>query len=76
MGSSPTTAPMLMSACPTSHAVSAAATSRANGSAERCATRMPPYARTPNSTTTSSVPTRPSSSPMIARMKSVCALGR
>ena len=76
MGTSPATAAMLITPCRTSHTVIALATSRENGSRVRAATRMPVQASAANNATTSRVPSRPSSSPMIPRMKSVCALGR
>lgn len=51
--------------------VSPPARSRPNGSRQPTAIRMPAYATTPNAATTRRVPTRPASSPMIARMKSL-----
>jgi hypothetical protein len=66
----------LTRACTNSHATMAPAVRRENMSRLRCATRMPEYASTAKRIRTATVPTRPSSSPMIAKMKSVCASGR
>lgn len=76
MGMSPVTAAMFMSAWATTMAVSPPAMSLPNGSFASMAIRMPAYANTRNASTTTAVPTSPSSSPMTAKMKSVCAAGR
>ena len=75
-GSMPMTAPMLMTACPTIHAVMPAASSSRSGRgpAARSGRRARRGARTGRRR--ARVPTRPSSSPMMAKMKSVWALGR
>ena len=67
---------MLRKACPTSHTVVVADTSTRNGSTERAEIRSPTQASTPNSAITRPAPSKPSSSPMIAKMKSLWALGR
>ena len=74
-GSRPSTAPMLTSAWPMIQAVTPAVAIRTKGSSLRTASRKQAQASTANSASTASVPTRPSSSPMIAKMKSVCASG-
>ncbi len=75
-GSRPTTAPMLMTACPTTHTVAPAAISAPNRSGARSAARVPSTPKATNSPITRKQPISPSSSPMMAKMKSVCALGR
>src|SRR5690606_28680343 len=75
-GSRPITVPMLTRACSTIQTVTEVAARRANGSRVRSATRRPAYPRTPNSPTTTRVPTSPNSSPMIAKMKSLSGWGR
>ena len=75
-GSSPTTPPMLTAAWATTQTVIPAARSVPNRSGARSAARIPRTANAANSPRTASVPMRPSSSPMTAKMKSVCAFGR
>ncbi len=75
-GSSPTTAPMLITACAITHTVTPAASSEPNRSGAGIAMRTPSTANTANRPSTRKHPIRPSSSPMMAKMKSVCALGR
>ena len=53
-----------------------AATSMPNRSGARSAARTPRHAKATKQAMTSSAPIRPSSSPMMAKMKSVWALGR
>src|SRR5581483_7527682 len=76
IGSMPMTAPMLMIACTTTQAVTPDATSMPNRSGARVAVRTPNTARAANRATMRMAPSRPSSSPMMAKMKSVWALGR
>ena len=75
-GARPSTAARLMSACPQTSAVMPAARSFPNGSLQRIAIRNPASARTANAQITSVTPMRPSSSPMTAKIMSVCASGR
>src|SRR5581483_9260620 len=75
-GSRPTTPPMLMAAWAVTHTVMPAARSMPKRSGARAATRTPRTANATNSERTSSEPIRPSSSPLTAKMKSVCAFGR
>jgi hypothetical protein len=70
IGRTPITAPMLTTACSTIQAVIAVAARRQNTSGTRRATRRPAKASPPYSAVTHIVPTRPSSSPMMAKMKS------
>ena len=74
-GSTPTTEEMLMLACRTSQAVIDAASRRPKMSAAPIAMRMPSSARPAKPRSRTSAPIRPSSSPTIAKMKSVSALG-
>ena len=67
---------MLMNACATSQVVMPHATRPENVSGALIAIRYPWYAMTMKSATTAKVPTRPHSSPMIAKMKSVDGAGR
>jgi cell division protein FtsW len=76
VGSSPTATPMLTTAWSTIVVVKPSARCEAKGSGWRQAMRMPPTARTANATSTESAPTRPSSSPITEKTKSVCAPGR
>jgi hypothetical protein len=75
MGRTPITAPMLTTAWTTIHAVSPAAARRANRSGTRRAIRSPAKASPPYRKVTHTVPTRPSSSPMMAKMKSLVDSG-
>src|SRR5262249_28333685 len=75
IGISPITAPMFTIAWPTIQMVAPAAARRMKVSSARRATRRPAKARPPYSSATHSVPTSPSSSPMIAKMKSVVSSG-
>src|SRR6185437_4461973 len=75
IGVAPMTAPMLITAWPTIQAVIAADSRRLNVSGARRATLRPAKARPPYSAVTHNVPTRPSSSPMIAKMKSLVDSG-
>jgi hypothetical protein len=75
-GNSPTTTPMLMNAWMLIQDVMPPASSAPNVSGARRAVRMPRYANARNNTMTTAPPTRPNSSPMIAKMKSFEALGR
>src|SRR5947209_9066974 len=74
-GSELVTTATLTSVCTASMHVSPVANSRANASGVRQAIRNPRQNRMPNSTSTPTHPTNPSSSPMIAKIASVCALG-
>src|SRR5581483_8072427 len=73
IGSTPITAPMFTKACTHSHVVMPTAMRRPNGSSARNAMRMPRNPSATNRPTTRAAPNRPSSSAMIAKMKSVCA---
>jgi len=75
-GASPSTAARLIAAWPQMSAVSPAASSFPKGSRQRSAMRKPATAKTPNAAITSADPKRPSSSPMTAKIMSVCASGR
>ncbi|SLG54694.1 Uncharacterised protein [Mycobacteroides abscessus subsp. abscessus] len=75
-GSRPMTYPMLMKDWPIIHSPAVAVIMRKNGSALRRAIRIAVYAKTPNRASTPMQPTNPSSSPMMAKMKSLCAFGR
>ena len=65
----------MISVCAISQPVTAAEASRTKPSAAPSAIRSPAYPITTNRASTASAPTRPSSSPMMAKMKSVCASG-
>jgi hypothetical protein len=67
---------MLMKAWRTIEAVTVPASRRRNGSTERNAIRIPAQPRARYSETTTAAPNQPSSSPMIAKMKSLVASGR
>ena len=71
IGTTPTTAPMFTTAWTTIHEVIAAEQNRLNESGARRATRSPANASPPYIAVTQSVPIRPSSSPMTAKMKSL-----
>ena len=75
-GSSPITAPILMNAWLTIQQVMPMARKRPKRSGARAAVRIPRKASAPKRPTTRRLPIRPSSSPMMAKMKSVWALGR
>jgi hypothetical protein len=70
------TAARLMNACPHTSVVSAAASRLPNGSLQRSAILIPVYANTAKAAITAEVPSRPSSSPTIAKIMSVWASGR
>ena len=70
------TYPTLMNTWPITQAVAVAVSSLRNGSAERLAIRMPVKANTPNSPSRPAAPMKPSSSPTMAKMKSLWAFGR
>jgi len=72
----PVTAAMLRIPWNANMPVSPPATRRPNGSLAPIAMRNPAYTNTQNAATMANVPMSPVSSPMIARMKSVCASGR
>ena len=74
-GSSPTTEEMLMLACRTSQAVMEAASRRPKMSAAPMAIRTPRNARPARAASRVRAPSSPSSSPTMAKMKSVWALG-
>jgi hypothetical protein len=75
MGRTPITAPMLIAACTTTQAVMAVAPRRQNMSGTRRAIRSPAKASPPYRKVTHNVPTSPSSSPMMAKIKSVVDSG-
>jgi len=75
-GRSETTTPMLTNAWTVMKTVMPAASSPPNVSGAPRATRRPRYATMRKSTMTRSAPAKPSSSPMIAKMKSFQAFGR
>jgi hypothetical protein len=75
MGSRPVTAPRLISVCRPNHDTIPAASNRPNTSFALAAIRTPAKISAPNATRTTSSPNRPSSSPRIEKMKSVCAFG-
>ena len=75
-GAAPTTAAMLIAACPQTSAVTPAASRLANGSLQAMAIRTPAYAKEQNATKTSSIPTRPNCPPITAAIMSVGASGR
>jgi hypothetical protein len=79
VGSTPMFTPMLMNVCTPSQMPRPHATSAANGRARRAAWRPTAYARYSSqakSAMTTATPTKPSSSAITARRKSVCASGR
>ena len=76
IGRSPVTAPRLMIVCRPIHDVMPAASILPNVSGACIAIRMPAYSSTPKAIITRNAPTSPSSSPTIAKMKSLCAFGR
>src|SRR5438067_13538857 len=65
----------LTNACNVSMHVSPVANNLANGSGACQAMRKPRQDKMPKSSSTPMQPTKPSSSPMIAKIASVCALG-
>lgn len=69
------TTPMLKIACPKIQAAIAAVEIFTMGSSWRMTTRIIPIPNAANSTMTRSAPRKPSSSPMIAKIKSFCASG-
>ncbi len=75
IGSTSSTAPMFTTASNAIHAVMAVAASWLNRSCTRRATRSPANASPPYSVVTHSVPSRPSCSPMMAKMKSLVDSG-
>jgi hypothetical protein len=75
VGMTPVTAITLMNACMQIHEVMPPASRAPNRSGARSEARTPRHARKRNAPSTATVPIRPSSSPMIAKMKSVCASG-
>ncbi len=75
-GMSPVTAAMFITAWTPIMIVRPPATSLANRSEADNAILIPAHTSTPNAAMTEMVPSSPSSSPMIAKMKSVCAAGR
>ena len=70
-GSMPSTTAMLTKACPMIHIITTLTATRANGSVLARMMRTSAIASTTNSTSTSTAPIRPSSSPMMAKMKSL-----
>src|SRR5579864_9560298 len=76
IGSDPETTPMLRTAWPTSIVVSPETRSAPYRSGQRAAIRYPQTASAANSRITTMLPMRPSSSPMMAKMKSVWRSGR
>ena len=75
-GASPRTAARLTKACPHTSVVKPAARRFPNGSRQRSATRNPAYANAQYAAMTRAAPTSPSSSPIVAKIMSVCASGR
>ena len=75
-GAIPSTANRLTAACPQTRVVSPAASRFPKGSRQFRAIRNPAQAKTANAAITAVVPIRPSSSPTIAKIMSVCASGR
>ncbi|PLC13007.1 hypothetical protein AUQ48_13220 [Kocuria flava] len=67
-GSTPVTIPMLMNAWPTSQVTTPAVARRTKGSRARRMTRAMARAMSANRARISTVPSRPSSSPMIEKM--------
>src|SRR3989442_720 len=76
IGSTPVVTPILIMACSTIINVMLPATRLPYRSGASRAMRSPRMARMPNKTNTATVPTSPSSSPRIAKMKSVWRSGR
>ena len=76
IGIRPVTAPRLMIVCSPIHPVMPAAIRRPKVSGAAIAIRTPANRSTANIASTNSAPSRPSSSPTIAKMKSECAFGR
>ena len=74
-GSMPMTAPTLTSIWPISQAIAPAVAIRTNRSSLRVTSRRHAYPITRNKPRTTRVPGRPSSSPTMAKMKSLCASG-
>ncbi len=75
-GSTPTTAPTLMTVSAPTHATNPSASSAPKRSTDCVAARTPSQRKAPRSASTTTAPAMPSSSPMTEKMKSVCALGR
>ena len=75
-GSTPTTAPMLISVSAASHATRPTANRPPNRWRDRVAARIPNQTKAPSSSRTRAAPMKPNSSPMTEKMKSVWALGR
>ena len=75
-GSTPITAPTLMTAWLAIHVVIPTASRLPKRSGARVAARSPNQARAKNATRSMTAPNRPSSSPTTEKMKSVWALGR
>lgn len=75
-GRRPTTYPMLMIACAVINTVIVEVISLRKGSSDRRAIRIPMSIRPTNNAMTTKAPMSPSSSPTIAKMKSLCAFGR
>ena len=75
-GMIPITAQRLTTACPATSDVAPAATSCEKRSRARRAIVKPAHAKAAKRAITNSAPTRPSSSPMTAKIMSVCASGR
>ena len=71
VGTRASTTLTLMAACTTSIAVAPAARNAEAGSGARRAARNPRHATIPNPRTTPNAPRKPSSSPTMAKMKSV-----
>jgi len=76
VGSSESTTLILKNACNTIVVVMPKATNHANGSCDRNAARRPRQPKTANRTTIRMEPMNPSSSAMLAKIKSVDASGR
>ena len=75
-GASPITAARLIAAWPHTSTVRPAASRLPKGSLQLSAIRRPKYANAPYAAMTAAAPMSPSSSPMIAKIMSVCASGR
>lgn len=76
VGNKPTTHDIFKNAWNTIITVRPAASKEPNGVLAWLAIRKPPRMNTKKATITRSAPTRPNSSPMIAKMKSVSASGK
>ncbi len=76
VGSRPSTTLMFTNACSTSIIVMPIARNAPKPSGARNAVRMPRHAITEKHTRTTLAPTRPVSSEITAKMKSVCGSGR